>query len=68
MIFLSSFVDRFRTSDKVPNPEKLELKLIEQQEMGIILYKSLYGAQSLIVKPPLENHFILCFFIALKGQ
>ena len=64
MIFLSSFVDRFRTSDKVPNPEKLELK--GQQEMGIILYKSLYGAQSLIVKPPLENHFYFVCFIVLK--
>ena len=66
MIFLSSFVDRFRTSDKVPNPEKLELKLIEQQEMGIILYKSLYGAQRLIVKPPLENLFYFVCFIVLK--
>ena len=65
MIFLSSFVDRFRTSDKVPNPAKLEL--IEQQEMGIILYKSLYGAQSLIVKPPLENLFYFVCFIVLKS-
>ena len=64
MIFLSSFVNRFRTSDKDPNPEKLELK--GQQEMGIILYKSIYGAQSLIVKPPLENLFYFVCFIVLK--
>ena len=66
MIFCIFIFRQNQNSDKVPDPEKLELKLIEQQEMGIILYKSLYGAQSLIVKPPLENLFYFVCFIVLK--